>query len=251
MLHFSSFLLPGSLYYISLLDEEQLTSAETPKRLLVYSGQVHVRDLALMLEEILYFYRPQGKLLSEQLMKEVLMRYDVWVAERQQSIDPTVLSAATALLHAQGADELESCDDGYFVQQRLVATLKLSGVARELQGMLVRALPSRQKLSPDGRQSATWCDIRCVLDSAHLKSDAGESMSLSVSKSPRSPRSPRGSPKTPSPKLSVAARTELKRLRMESVHIAHATVPFHLFARFIYVVFKALVPDGGAVSTQD
>jgi len=238
----------GSLYYISLLDEELLTSAETPKRLLVYPGQVHVRDLALMLEEILYFFRPQGKLLSEQTMKEVLMRYDVWVAERQQSLDPTVLSAATALLHAQGADEVQSSEDGYFVQQRLVATLKLSDAAQELQSMLERALPHHHKLAPDGRQSAAWCDIRCVLDSARLKSDAGGG----IQSSPRNPRSPRRSPrrspispKSPtSPKLSVAARTELKKLRMESVHIAHATVPFHIFARYIYVILKELVHEG-------
>lgn len=67
-------------------------------RLLNYSGQVHVHDLALMLEEILYYYRPEGTALAPELLRDVLTRYDEWVDTVAEPMDLEVLTAVHSVL---------------------------------------------------------------------------------------------------------------------------------------------------------
>ncbi|KAJ1441757.1 hypothetical protein B484DRAFT_390537 [Ochromonadaceae sp. CCMP2298] len=50
--------LAGQLLHLSLLDEDLLASSDQ----LTYSGHIHVRDLALMLGDILHYYRPYGNI---------------------------------------------------------------------------------------------------------------------------------------------------------------------------------------------
>ena len=74
-------MLEGKLYNLSLLDEEELTSASTIEELASYQGLVHVRDLAMMLGDLLHYYRPFGHPLSMHARNYIIQQYDKWVAK--------------------------------------------------------------------------------------------------------------------------------------------------------------------------
>jgi len=234
---------------LSLLDEELVVSSDTPHKQLRCTAQVHVRDLALMLEEILYFYRPQGRALSVHVLKEVLRRYDEWVGLHHKSIDPAVLAAAAALQPtATSGSASANASDGYFVQQRFVRSLRLGSLAQDLQQYILRDSSEWSYIAPEGRESPCWSDIRRLLDAKVVQSTPKSPRDVPNKSSPVGLKSIKSEKSlvlrrvnsSKSPKLSVVARAEQKRLRMESVRIAHSTVPFHIFARFVYVVLKEL-----------
>ena len=248
----------GSIFFLSLLDEELLISAESPLQQLKYSGQVHVRDLALMLEEILYFYRPGELQLSPAQLKKVLAEYDTWVAKHCVPIDPDVLQSVTALLMsaaaATKADEGHASSNsavGYFQQHLLVRTMHFDQIAKEmrtLKGALLLAAavpvaspgpkPSMSKNKPlalDKHESVRWSDIRKVLDDVLTESTAAQastSGSAAVNPTHARPNS-----------MSVAARALMKRNNLEKMRIAHATVPFQPFARWIHGVLKRVAEE--------
>lgn len=210
---------------------------------------MHVRDLALVLEEILYFYRPQGSVLPVHVVKGVLRRYDEWVLQQHRPLDVAVLAAATALRPDANTTNVANLSDGYFVQQRFVRSLRLGSIAQELQQYVLRNQPVKPINAPEGRESPCWCDIRSVLDTNAAQASRNNPKNIYSENSPKGTKSVkseksfvlRRTNSSKSPKLSVVARAELKRTRMESVRIAQATVPFHLFARFVYVVLKELM----------
>ena len=241
----------GSLYYFSLLDEELLTSANSPRRLLRYTGHVHVRDLALMLEEILYFYRPQGRVLSEQELRGVLSAYDRWVSVEAVPLERDVLAAVTFLLsRGSSSSDSESDDDGdgshasrasptergYFQQHKLVVMMHLGAIAKEMQDAENEAranAPTVDKSPRDlaaGRVSSCWSDIRRIIDVEQERLEGVDNGLMGAAMRTLKDKQ----------KLSVAARMELKRQKTESVHIAHRTVPFNLFSRFVYLTLKGV-----------
>ena len=179
------------------MDEELLISADSPKLLLKYTGQIHVRDLAIMLEEILYFYRPNGDILVPFEMEFVLMEYDKWVVAHEHPIDPELLQGINAMLssskpgssktsrfgtkkHSRSSDNMndESSDNlGFYSQLKLVSSLHLHDLAMMLSNenssptsSPVASVSDKRRLSVGKvpvRQSARWSDIRLLLDANH------------------------------------------------------------------------------------
>lgn len=230
----------GSLYFLSLMDEEMLITADSTDKLILYEGQVHVRDAALMLEEILYFYRPRGRVLSDEELKQVLVAYDEWVAQEAVPLEPDVLNAVNFLLNAGtrtgtgGGDDDESSgrtrevvDRGYFQQHKLVMMMHLGRLAKEISEAAKESADiyfSRAVVvGRNGRFSSCWSDIRCILDAEQEKLTSVDTGIMSGALRSLNNKQ----------KLSVAARMELKKQKMNIVHIAHAAVPFHLFAQFV------------------
>ena len=74
-------MLENKLYNLSLLDEEELASASTIEELASYQGLIHVRDLAMMLGDLLHYYRPFGFPLSTSARRYIIMQYDKWVVK--------------------------------------------------------------------------------------------------------------------------------------------------------------------------
>ena len=239
----------GSLYFLSLEDEQQLTSvADLPDQdpsespLVAFSGRVHVRDLALMLEEILYFYRPdQAHALSVHAVKDVLSRYDEWVTTAAQPLDLELLDAAKHLLKARSGshDQADySSDDevgpyssiverGHFQQHQLVAMIHFGKLAKEMKppSPVTPSSRSSRRLSVRRtRVSCTWSDIRIVLDD-----EARRLLELETGIMSAAMRNLGGKQK-----LSLASRMEAKSKQEEvRVHVAHATVAFDLFVAFL------------------
>lgn len=263
----------GSIFFLSLLDEQELTSADTPLRQLKYSGQVHVRDLALMLEEILYFYRPAGLELSPAQLRRVLAAYDTWVIEHCVPLDPDVLQSVTAMISATAASDSEEASDatssavGFFQQHQLVKSMHYGKIAKEVQHstgptpLRVRAStagtagsvlqdsaskPScRMRSKSSGcvaqfalkNESVRWCDIRNALDdaSAEVNNAANGGKGNGDAKATKA--------HSRAVSMSVAARAAEKRFRQERMRIAHATVPFQPFARWLHGVLKHITDE--------
>jgi hypothetical protein len=72
--------LDGKLYHLSLLDEQNLINATSVLELATFDGSVHIRDMAMMLGDLLHYYRPFGRALSAQARRYIVTRYDKWVA---------------------------------------------------------------------------------------------------------------------------------------------------------------------------
>jgi hypothetical protein len=73
-------MLDGKLYHLSLLDELNLTNATTMQELAQFDGSVHVRDMAMMLGDLLHYFTPFGRALSAQARRYIITQYDKWVA---------------------------------------------------------------------------------------------------------------------------------------------------------------------------
>lgn len=245
----------GSLYFLSLLDETLLMSADSPTKLLQYEGHVHVRDAALMLEEILYFYHPNGRALTDAELKHVLFAYDRWVATNTLPLEREVLNAVNFLL-ARPATEIQQAknandhrgndtiDRGYFQQHKLVSLMHFGRIAKDMKmqspGATIHAADpatASQPYSPEGRTSSTWSDIRRLLDTEYEKLISVENSLMGAAL-----RSLSGQQK-----LTIAARLESKKYRTEKepekVSIAQATVAFHLFVRFLESALQDAVQE--------
>jgi len=225
--------------------------ADTPAKLLQYEGHVHVRDLALMLEEILYFYHPESRALTDAELQVLLKAYDNWVTKEAVPMEREVLTAVNFLLtrSTSGADpskDLEeekmkdSINRGYFQQHKLVSVMHFGTVAEELHisntanQPNAEATASAKPYSPEGRYTSCWSEIRRLLDSEQEKLISVENSLMGAAL-----RSLRGQQK-----LSIAARLESKKYRQEmepeKVLIAHAAVPFHLFVRFLLSMLRKI-----------
>jgi hypothetical protein len=223
--------------------------------MLKYSGQVHVRDLALMLEELLYFYRPDGEMLVPTELEFVLSEYDQWVTKNAEPLAENVLEAANALvnLRSAAADDAD-CENGhshrtndgsgFYQQHKLIATMHFGKVAEQLcrnrnpggesgKSPTVQAASSSKK-GEVGRLTSCWSDIRFLIDRASLPNDQeGSSLKPQTSARQKDGAQPK----------SVAARSAQKRLKLSALRIADATVQFHKFARWIYVVLKTVAEE--------
>ena len=198
-------------------------------QLLCYSGRIHVRDLALMLEEVLYYYRVDGQPLSDAMIQRVLTEYDQWVTVKATPLDIELVLAATTLL----SEEKEvPTGKGYFQQQAWVGSVMRFGK------YIQEDLSNRVDSSPNSsfrvavRLSVRWSDIRLLIDA---EDGVGAAAGVGGATTPTG-ASFKGSTKASqrSPKLSVVARAELKRKSKATVTIAHSAVPFHKFARWLY-----------------
>lgn len=196
-------------------------------QLLCYSGLIHVRDLALMLEEVLYYYRPHSQALTDAAIQRVLSEYDQWVTANATHLDIELVSAATTLLTEQ--KEI-STGKGYFQQQKLVSSLRFGNFVQDDESLHTESSPtgSIRSLPAGTHQSVKWRDIRRLIDT---ENDDLTGTTGSVS-TPRTGATLK--PSSRSPKLSVAARAALKRKSKATVTIAHSAVPFHKFARWLY-----------------
>jgi hypothetical protein len=209
---------------------------------------VHVRDLALMLEELLYFYRPDGEMLVAAELEFVLSEYDQWVSKNAEPLAENVLEAANALVSLRSAADDSDKDShrtndgsGFYQQHKLIASMHFGKVAEQLcrnrnPGGESSKSPVVQKGSSSkkgevGRPTSRWSDIRSLIDRASLLSDNEGLSSISQT----SARQKDGT----QPK-SVAARSAQKRLKLSALRVADATVQFHKFARWIYVVLKTV-----------
>ena len=249
------------MYFLSLEDEQQLVSAsgDTPLHTLVtateeskdsgnpgsapvspllqYSGRVHVRDVALMLEEILYFYRPHGAALTTAIVRDVLSRYDEWVVGAAEPLDLELLTAVSHLLDcgSSSSDDQESdngagpyssiVERGHFQQHQLVSLIHFGKLAKELKPPSpVAQSPRRNSVARTVRISSTWSDIRIVLDD-----EAKRLLELETGIMSAAMRSLSGKQK-----LSIASRMEAKKRQEQvKVHIAHTTVHFDAFVAFL------------------
>ena len=255
----SDFTFPGSLYFLSLLDETLLLGVDDPVELLQYEGHVHVRDLALMLEEILYFYRPEGRALTETELQFLLRAYDEWVTKEAIPVQPEVLKTVSFLLTRSTSGGVEtpstkitdeetakdSINRGYFQQHKLVSVMHFGRVAETLLASNTtngskqhNADASSVKLSAlEGRSTSCWSEIRRVLDNEQEKLISVENSLMGAAL-----RSLRGQQK-----LSIAARLESRKFRNEvepeKVLIAHAAVPFHLFVHFFLSMLQKIKED--------
>ncbi len=233
------------MYFLSLLDETLLLGADTPAKLLQFEGHVHVRDLALMLEEILYFYHPEGRALTETELQDLLKAYDEWVTKETVPVEREVLTAVNFLLtrstsvvdpskNLEEEKMKDSINRGYFQQHKLVSVMHFGTMAEEFhssntvnQENAKAAAAVAKPHSSEGRYTSCWSEIRRLLDSEQEKLISVENSLMGAAL-----RSLRGQQK-----LSIAARLESKKYRHEvepeKVLIAHAAVPFHVFVRFL------------------
>lgn len=242
---FKFFLCVGEIYFISLFDEEQLVACDSPKKLLRYKGEIYVRDLALMLEEILYYYRPHGEIINSDELYCILSSYDNWVTKAAVPGDPEIFNAGNLAVAYEGFGPRK----GTFQQLKLVSNFHLSSIAEKIRlesaavGSAVSSLKVATSSNAESRRiqqtsinnntesiliktrglhSARWSDVRWIIDS--------EQHNLKIAESEESGNK---SPKY----LSVHARAKLKLRR---VRIADATVSFQKFARWLHTVLKRL-----------
>ena len=268
-------MLDGKLYYLSLYDEQLLTSADSGKQLLKYAGHVHVRDLACMLEEVLYFYRPEGQLLGEKELERVFRAYDAWIQENATLLRPDVLAAITELLSdtedksTKGNKLNDESNVGYFQQHKLVTSMHAERLAEEISSENNTQDNNIQNSHIDHtnihssnsfkRETVRWSDIRCILHltlaeqatirlSSHSSSSKkGDFSQKSEQASPsiRPLSSPARSPQSIHHHhhhhvQSIAARAAYRKSQREKLRIAHATAPFHAFARWLYVFLDTM-----------
>jgi hypothetical protein len=172
----------------------------------------------------------------------VLSEYDKWVTKNAEPLAETVLKAADALadLHAtkvkgkeSGLSHLTNDRSGFYQQHKLVAAMHFGKIAEQLcrkrnPGTESSKSPTKNgssKKGEVGRPSSRWSDIRLLLDRASLPSDKdGVSSITQGSAGPKS----------------VAARSAQKQQKLSALRVADATVEFHKFARWIYVVLKTV-----------
>jgi hypothetical protein len=216
--------------------------------MLKYPGHVHVRDLALMLEEVLYFYRPDGELLVPLELEFVFGEYDKWVTKHAVPIADEVLAAVSNLvaLSADGSDDAQLQEQpGFFQQQKLVVTAHFGALALPIARASLKAGTPHTPASPSlhsprapktefGRHTCKWSDIRLLMD-RHEHHARGHS-------TPH-PSDVVTTPTHGAHLASVAARSAAKRQKLNALHIAHASVPFHKFARWVYVVLKSVAEN--------
>jgi len=225
-------------------NDESAESGPAPESsLLQYSGRVHVRDVALMLEEILYFYRPRGTVLTTATVRDVLSRYDEWVVGAAEPLDLELLTAVTHLLGcgSSSTDDEESDDGaapyssiverGHFQQHQLVSLIHFGKLAKELKPPSpVAQSPRRSSMARVVRVSCTWSDIRIVLDDEEKRLRELETGIMSAAMRSLSGKQ----------KLSIASRMEAKKRQEQvKVHIAHATVRFDAFVAFLRATLLA------------
>jgi hypothetical protein len=225
--------------------------------MLKYPGHVHVRDLALMLEEVLYFYRPDGELLVPLELEFVFGEYDKWVTKHAVPIADEVLAAVSNLvaLSADGTESAQTPEQtGFYQQQKLVTTAHFGALALPIARAGIKAGTPHPPASPPlhsprappsplrspsaktelGRHTCKWSDIRLLMD-RHEHHARGHN--------PPHPSDAVSSPTHGAQLASVAARSAAKRQKLNALHIAHASVPFHKFARWVYVVLKSVAEN--------
>ena len=268
-------MLDGKLCYLSLYDEQLLTSADSGKQLLKYAGHVHVRDLACMLEEILYFYRPKGQMLREKELERVFRAYDAWIRKNATPLRHDILAAITELLSdtedksTRGNKLNYENIAGYFQQHKLVTSMHAERLAEEISSENNTHHNNIQSNNKDHcstntnskvtiGESVRWSDIRCILHhtgaeqaTIRLSSYSGSSKngdfsqkSEQASPSKRPLSSPARSPQSIHHHhhhvQSIAARAAYRKSQREKGRIAHATAPFHAFARWLYVFLDTM-----------
>ena len=261
---------------MSLLDEQSLVLLDTPKKLLSYRGQVHVRDLALMLEEVLYYYRPDGELLIPVELVYVLSEYDKWIEHNAVPLSAEVLQSVTVLsdLNSETTDEEQGVklNLGYFHQETLVNSMRFSQLAQTIGSSA--ANPSQQlQRKPSSpwnarqRQSCQWQHIRLYLDAISGKTNGSSSSPTaravqrdttipSPSTTPRLTNTNSSALFSPpshvcseqySEQLSPSTSFSIKSLRGSPKHqqyvqqIAHKTVSYKTFARWIYKILNRIL----------
>ena len=234
---------------MSLLDEQSLVLLDTPKKLLSYRGQVHVRDLALMLEEVLYYYRPDGELLVPFELEFVLSEYDKWIEHNAVPLSAEVLRSVAALceMHHEGADETSKANLGYFQQQSMVASMHFAQLAHTVKAAQQSApetanTPSPTKTTVAGRYTSQWSEIRLLLDTSNTTASSNNSYNNSTNNSTHKPQNSttkRGSV-TPNVATSVAARLTRRQQQARTMHIASSAVCFYKFARWVHTALKTL-----------
>jgi hypothetical protein len=97
-------LLSSRLYHVSLLDEQTLTGATSMEDLAAYKGVIHVRDLAMMLADLMHYYRPFGAPLPAAARKFIVTQYDKWVGKHCVETVHVDLNMA----HADNYDSIEN-----------------------------------------------------------------------------------------------------------------------------------------------
>ena len=118
---------------MSLLDEELLISATEPAQLLKYPGNLHVRDVAMLLEEVLYWYQPDGMRLPLPYVRFILREYDSWVEQHAVPMPEDLVEAADELVATQKEGEGSAkCPTGFYRQQSLVKAMRYSELAEQL-----------------------------------------------------------------------------------------------------------------------
>ena len=118
---------------MSLLDEELLISATEPAQLLKYPGNLHVRDVSMLLEEVLYWYQPDGVRLPLPYVRFILREYDSWVEQHAVPMPEDLVEAADELVAAQKEGEGSAkCPTGFYRQQSLVKAMRYGELAEQL-----------------------------------------------------------------------------------------------------------------------
>ena len=234
----------GSIYFLSLMDEQLLVSAETPRQLLAYAGRVHVRDLALMLEELLYFYRPLGEEVAREHVLIILKTYDVWVTKHCEPLESDVMQSVASLLEsacvssatASGPEKdrlLQGEAQGYFTQNKMVATMHLGELVKDVFAYSKGVEKNKKDTNNSNRDSAVkstkngtakWSDIRSSIDKTLNMTNHSESDKSNV--------------KDHKLVASVASRAAQKKGKQAELHIAHATVSFKIFVKWIQSMFS-------------
>ena len=248
---------------MSLLDEQSLVLLDTPKKLLSYRGQVHVRDLALMLEEVLYYYRPDGELLVPAELVYVLSEYDKWIEHNAVPLSAEVLQSVTVLsdLYSETADEATRSNLGFFLQESMVNSSSSGVDYTQLAIHLQLQLPLQHQpstpssASPWSKRvmtSARWMDIRTILDSI------GQTPSSTAMNRNRNTASAYSSPiPTPTTHSSIRSNTNTSitstttnnaitttvssKRRQLQVEVAAKTVSFLKFARWLHKLVKQVL----------
>ncbi|KAJ1401586.1 hypothetical protein B484DRAFT_457949 [Ochromonadaceae sp. CCMP2298] len=108
----------AAIVCITLQDEEAIMAIEEDDDLLKYAGGIHVRDLALMLEALLYVFNPGDRPLLQHQLRYFLKSYDDWVTPHsvpstKAEMDPLLLSLrrerGPKAYFAQGYFDLQEC----------------------------------------------------------------------------------------------------------------------------------------------
>ena len=238
-----------------------LVSRDTPKKMIKYMGLVHVRDLALMLEEVLYYYRPDGELLVPFELEYVLSEYDKWIEHNAVPLSADVLQSVAVLrdLHDEAADEATRSNLGFFLQESMVSSSGVDytqlAIHLQLQLPLQHQPSTPSSASPWSKRvmtSARWMDIRTILDSI------GQTPSSTAMNRNRNTASAYSSPiPTPTTHSSIRSNTNTSitstttnnaitttvssKRRQLQVEVAAKTVSFLKFARWFHKIVKQVL----------
>lgn len=254
-----------------MFDEERLVACASPDQLLRYDGQVYVRDLAVMLEEILYLYRPHRVVINSDELLSIFSHYDTWVTKVAIPGDPEMFDASTAAAEYEAVDDRKT---GCFQKQKLISARYLAELTRIAQKVCEKAdatvgVGSGGNTGRSNVASKTNAAGVVGVNGAggtgkaleasqvnNLCTNASTLASIRAREPLRSPRwsdirriidfeegnppfsdlddSAKGTPRA----FSVQARSKLNQ--RQRLRIADSTVPFQKFARWLHAVLKRL-----------